>query len=294
MSYSEKVVLSSNGVFLDILRHEDFERAVEIILEKNPRYSREHYMYLLSKLQCSTDPREDLTVSEIEDIVAFLEDKNVRKIWDKIYSMIWMKIWLTNFSYLVKDFFWNDLFDKTKSEIVKLLWLDACRMKVIIDNTEQEILVDKSDLSINSEWWSIEYDTYWMRYKINPDWDIIEIIEWGLKWVQFFKISAAIREAKKQWKTVLTSDIWDQILKNWISWQYFLDLNLICWWTYNEELNIFEMIWRLGNYLSVDTNSGKPTSYFHFISDESPTVIDSVVRDNRLNESAFYQVRCYR
>lgn len=46
---------------------------------------------------------------------------------------------------------------------------------------------------VDSTWWKQLKDSNWIKYLINPEWDIREINEWNYKWEQYFTYNALIR-----------------------------------------------------------------------------------------------------
>ena len=63
-----------------------------------------------------------------------------------------------------------------------------------------------------------ELEIAWNKIKLNHTKDIIEFLDWDFRWEQFFTKDAALREAKRQWARVPSSDEFERLIEeNWIS-----------------------------------------------------------------------------
>lgn len=92
---------------------------------------------------------------------------------------------------------------------------------------ESEKITPVSYLEIDSElWWWIYYDKDGTHYRINPEWDIIEIlINW--KTHQLFNQESALRESKKLWKNIRTKQSWKSVEQEY--WKDWTKLNKELW-----------------------------------------------------------------
>ncbi len=71
----------------------------------------------------------------------------------------------------------------------------------------REIYLDNENLRVGSDGWE-EQEIKWLgKVKMNPEWDIIELIEWDFSWQQYFLTQeSGKREAKKLWKRLPFAD----------------------------------------------------------------------------------------
>ena len=78
-------------------------------------------------------------------------------------------------------------------------------------------------LKLDSSNWKISV-VWWVMLKINPEWDIIEYVDWKFAWEQLFTWNAAYRETQKKWLRLLTYSEFHTIIYNkcWIE-KFFFD-----------------------------------------------------------------------
>lgn len=79
------------------------------------------------------------------------------------------------------------------------------RITIKIDWKDKEIFLENENLKVNSLWWK-ELEVTWYKFKISPEWDIVEYINWNTAWEQLFTFDAAKREALKLWKRLPTKE----------------------------------------------------------------------------------------
>lgn len=91
----------------------------------------------------------------------------------------------------------SKLWDKTEKVEKWYEWMT--KIRITIKWKEKDIWFDNENLRVDSLNW-IQKTIWWVRVKINPEWDITEYIDWPEAWQQLFTYEAAQREAKKLWK----------------------------------------------------------------------------------------------
>lgn len=185
-----------------------------------------------------------LDSDEKKDIMEFLADEQVK---EQLEQITWVEKILERIQKwtieVSQDWLvWNldvrsTLIDLLSRVYVKTdIWV---LMKTCIESGEKDVLIENSNLSIDSNWWEKTLLEDWTKIKVNQYWDVFEFIEWEYAWMQVFQLSAAVRYADEQWKIILTKSIWEDILKKFGEKYYELQdvLNLItyppsmgAWW----------------------------------------------------------------
>jgi len=80
-------------------------------------------------------------------------------------------------------------------------------------SSAKKLELEEYNFKINSTWWKEKKNHQGIKYKVNPEWDITECLEWELKWEQLFSYEAAIRETEKVWKKIPTDEEFDELVK---------------------------------------------------------------------------------
>ena len=102
---------------------------------------------------------------------------------------------------------------KTISQKVKDSTMDLPEFEQI-DTTEvipknvQSLRIE-SDI-INNNWEKSKLD--WFEIKLNPSKDVLEFLNWPLKGIQFFNLSAWKREAEAIWSRILSASEYEKII----------------------------------------------------------------------------------
>ena len=207
----------------DFIKSQDFMRWLKLLLERTRIYNKEYILSIFFQL----NKWENLYDGDKKDLISFLSDQNVINLGENILSTIKkfeISSKFSNFddlrdcSKLLGDIFWPNWFRKIQSYI----WIVAKITDLILDKYEwmeeikikedwkiKKIYKDKELLKLDSSYWEEKLikeinNNREQMVKMNNEEDIIEYLEWNLKWKQLFTLEAARREAKKLWKRLPT------------------------------------------------------------------------------------------
>ena len=205
----------------ELIKSADFIRWLKIILWQVKIFNEDYILWLFTKLQND----EVLDEEEKEELLKFVSDDKVAKKWQELLSKLAnvsinvnLNSSLSNFnsslsnlssfSELLNNIFSEDWYKK----VTKYVWEVADMTKLTLNAYEwftklqievnwetREIYLENENLRVDSSNWK-EKKIWWVKVKINPEWDITEYLEWELVWQQLFTQQSAEREAKKLWK----------------------------------------------------------------------------------------------
>lgn len=214
----------------ELIKSDDFIKWISIILTKITEFDKKYIMSLFIKLK-NWDFLEDI---EKKDLESFLNNKIVAELWQKLLwdikrNSINIEVHdaneLFNFSKLLNDIFKENGFKKIKTYILNTLndteWIlneYKCftKLQIEINSEIKEIYLENDNFKVNSSNWK-EKKIWWIKVKINPEWDITEYTDGESAWEQLFTWNSAIREVKKQWKKIPNSLEFQAIVtKIWI------------------------------------------------------------------------------
>lgn len=176
----------------EILNSPDFERVFSIVLDKNPRYSKDYFIWILRKIKMN----QNLEEIEKNEFLIFLEDELVFKTANDIIS----KIKTINFTmgevkkfleeYPVKSII-DSLKYYSRRRIIDLIWWDFAEFVFENENIKMYKKIDKNwnskycikkieEEKLNED--DFKFDFIWNIILIY--WDIYYIATiWCSKWV---------------------------------------------------------------------------------------------------------------
>ncbi len=280
--------------FLEVIQSDDFIKWINIIL-KEKKFGRQYYLGLFEKIKNN----QQLNEKEKEDVISFLEDEKVYKIWNKILNNLKASKEIKSTDYgiswddLIKELFSDRWFFLIKKEIYAVLWQDLEELekyyivaKLKIEWKEKIVKVDKENLRVNSINWREIVSTNWVRVKVNTLWDIWEFVDWKYKWEQFFTWESAVRESIKQWKKMF----WINEFKSLISsmrYEKFLEKYNVKFSGYRDINGSFKFINNECCFWSKNSKDDDESSWY-------VSFRISNFNMNRCNSRIAFPVRCYQ
>ena len=144
----------------------------------------------------------------------------------------------------------EEIADVSKSTLNAYEWM--FKVKIEVNWEKREIYLDKENFKINSWNWK-KKKIWWIKVKINPEWDITEYLDWELVWEQLFTWEAAMRECKKIWKRLPFADYNNPEFQSIIEKIWVSELKLFPGFRYND-LSNFSGKWVSAYFWSASTD----------------------------------------
>ena len=219
----------------EVINSREFERAFEIVLDKDKKYNKSYFLWLLWKIR----NLKELEKKEKEDFLELLDDNNFQEIAEKVYNRV---KWLTieeagQFleSYPVEDMIFS-LRDKVNKRFLETLTYKYELEEEVEINWERFLKISKKDENWNVKKWVIKesekeqaeekcvFDDIWKIEEVN--WEVYYIWinkykKWVIKYWDENKIEERCIFDDIYWLQEINWEVYYKA-KLWNKWWYIL------------------------------------------------------------------------
>ena len=188
----------------EVINSQEFERAFEIVLDKDNKYNKSYFLWILWKIR----NLQELEKKEKEDFLDLLDDDNFQEIAKKVYNKVrWLTIeqaeQFLEF-YPVEDMIFS-LRDKANKRFLETLTYKYELEEEVEINWERFLKISKKDENWNVKKWVIKesekeqaeekcvFDNIWRIKEVN--WEIYYVwVKWNKEWLIKYWDENKVRE----------------------------------------------------------------------------------------------------